>query len=310
MATNGSTGRPTEGTATAWASTCADSTPAPVTPFNEDGSVDYDAIQRLGSWLGSFPDVKGLVVLGHAGEGTFLTPEEQVAVIKAFVKSVDGKIPIIAGITGEGTEVAAIEAKRAKDAGAAAGLLYPSHGWLRFGYQPGAPQDRYKRVVRAQRPASHPLPIPRQYQGDLQLADDARHFGPAGRIRHEERCAEHAQVGYRDSCHPKAAARAPDPHMPRRVSVAHRLRRGRDASRLRDHRTGALKRADPRWQGPGLSQGPCHPRYLAAGDQGGLSPWLAHGRHCCVETRLGGARDPEACDRPIALVAIGEGCRG
>src|SRR5262245_47390997 len=47
--------------------------PAPVTPFNLDGSVDYAAIQRLGSWLGSIPGVKGLVVLGHAGEGTFLT---------------------------------------------------------------------------------------------------------------------------------------------------------------------------------------------------------------------------------------------
>lgn len=121
-------------------------TPAPVTPFSKDGSVDYEAIQRLGSWLGSIDGVKGLVVLGHAGEGTFLTPDEQVLVIKAFVKSVDNKIPIIAGITGEGTEVAAFEAKRAKEAGASAGLLYPSHGWLRFGYQPGAPQDRYKSV--------------------------------------------------------------------------------------------------------------------------------------------------------------------
>lgn len=27
-----------------------------------------------------------------------------------------------------------------------AGLLYPSHGWLRFGYQDGAPQDRYRVV--------------------------------------------------------------------------------------------------------------------------------------------------------------------
>ncbi|KAL1882089.1 hypothetical protein VTK73DRAFT_2498 [Phialemonium thermophilum] len=120
--------------------------PAPVTPFNEDGSVDYDAIQRLGSWLGSIKGVKGLVVLGHAGEGTFLTSQEQVEVIKAFAKSVDYKVPIIAGITGEGTEVATLEARRAKEAGAAAGLLYPSHGWLRFGYQPGAPQDRYRRV--------------------------------------------------------------------------------------------------------------------------------------------------------------------
>ncbi|OJJ77786.1 hypothetical protein ASPBRDRAFT_37032 [Aspergillus brasiliensis CBS 101740] len=121
-------------------------TPAPVTPFTPDGAVDYEAIQRLGSWLGGIEGVKGLVVLGHAGEGTFLTTEEQISVIKAFVKSVDNKIPIIAGITGEGTEVAALEAKRAKEAGAAAGLLYPSHGWLRFGYQPGAPQDRYRRV--------------------------------------------------------------------------------------------------------------------------------------------------------------------
>lgn len=120
--------------------------PAPVTPFTEDGRVDYDAIQRLGSWLGSLEGIKGLVVLGHAGEGTFLAPQEQVDVIKAFVKSVNNKLPIIAGITGEGTEVAAREAKRAKEAGAQAGLLYPSHGWLRFGYQPGAPQDRYKAV--------------------------------------------------------------------------------------------------------------------------------------------------------------------
>lgn len=90
--------------------------PAPVTPFTREGAIDYEAIERLGSWLGHQKGVKGLVVLGHAGEGTFLTQDEQVATIKAFVKSVDNKIPIIAGITGEGTEVAALEAKRAKEA--------------------------------------------------------------------------------------------------------------------------------------------------------------------------------------------------
>nr|OQO29539.1 hypothetical protein B0A51_02631 [Rachicladosporium sp. CCFEE 5018] len=121
-------------------------TPAPVTPFTESGEVEYDAIQRLGSWLGSIEGVTGLVVLGHAGEGTFLTQDEQEDVIRAFVRSVNDRIPIIAGITGVGTEVAALEAKRAVAAGAKAGLLYPSHGWLRFGYQDGAPQDRYKVV--------------------------------------------------------------------------------------------------------------------------------------------------------------------
>jgi 4-hydroxy-tetrahydrodipicolinate synthase len=121
-------------------------TPAPVTPFTRDGDVDYDAIQRLGSWLGSVDGVKGLVVLGHAGEGTFLTQDEQVRVIAAFNDSVDGRLPIIAGITGEGTAVSVEEARRAVDAGASAGLVYPSHGWLRFGYQDGAPQDRYKAI--------------------------------------------------------------------------------------------------------------------------------------------------------------------
>lgn len=121
-------------------------TPAPVTPFTRDGDVDYAAIQRLGSWLGSVDGVKGLVVLGHAGEGTFLTQDEQVRVIAAFKDSVDSRLPIIAGITGEGTAVSVEEAKRAVDAGASAGLVYPSHGWLRFGYQDGAPQDRYKAI--------------------------------------------------------------------------------------------------------------------------------------------------------------------
>ena len=120
--------------------------PAPVTPFTPDGAVDFAAIQRLGSWLGSIEGVKSLVVLGHAGEGTFLTRDEQAQVIRAFIESTNGRIPVVAGITLEGTKVAAEEAKRAVDAGAAAGLVYPSHGWLRFGYQNGAPQDRYRAI--------------------------------------------------------------------------------------------------------------------------------------------------------------------
>ena len=120
--------------------------PAPVTPFTRDGAVDYPAIHRLGKWLASVQGVKSLTVLGHAGEGTFLERDEQFKVIEAFRESVGNRIPIIAGITLEGTQVAVAEAKRAVEAGASAGLVYPSHGWLRFGYQKGAPQDRYKAI--------------------------------------------------------------------------------------------------------------------------------------------------------------------
>jgi len=120
--------------------------PAPVTPFTRDGDVDHAAIKKLGAWLGSFSEVKGLTVLGHAGEGTFLSPDERASVIRSFVASTEGRIPVIAGITLEGTKVATEEAKRAVKAGASAGLVYPSHGWLRFGYQKGAPQDRYRAI--------------------------------------------------------------------------------------------------------------------------------------------------------------------
>ena len=120
--------------------------PAPVAPFTTDGEVDYAAIARLGGWLGSIDGVKSLVVLGHAGEGTFLTEKEQLDVIRAFVDSTEGRIPVIAGITKEGNKTAALEAKDAVAAGATAGLVYPSHGWLRFGYQPGAPQTRYRDI--------------------------------------------------------------------------------------------------------------------------------------------------------------------
>ncbi len=121
--------------------------PAPVTAFKRNGDVDFDANVRIAKWLATFEDVKSLVILGHAGEGTFLTEGERLDLIRAYAGAVD--VPIIAGITGEGTKVAAEEAKKCKDAGATGALVYPNHGWLRFGFQKGAPQDRYKAIWEA-----------------------------------------------------------------------------------------------------------------------------------------------------------------
>ncbi len=120
--------------------------PAPVTAFTREGDVDHDANTRVANWLASVPGVTSLVILGHAGEGTFLTSEEQVALVRTYHEAVGDRLPIVAGITGEGTKVAAEEAKRAAAAGATGALVYPSHGWLRFGFQDGAPQERYKAI--------------------------------------------------------------------------------------------------------------------------------------------------------------------
>ena len=176
--------------------------PAPVTPFTRDGEVDHAAIQRLGSWLGSFQGVKGLVVLGHAGEGTFLTPDEQTAVIESFVKSVDGKIPVIAGITLEGTKVAALEAQAGRQgrSGGRAGL---SLAWLAaLRLSEGSAAGPLSRDLPGERSAADPVPISGRDQSDLQPRDPARHRGAAGRVRHEERRAQHAPVGHRNSGRP------------------------------------------------------------------------------------------------------------
>src|SRR3712207_9540109 len=69
-------------------------TPAPVTAFTRDGDVDHAANAKLAQWLVSVDGVKGLVLLGHAGEGTYLTPDEQVALIRTVVEAVDGQVPV------------------------------------------------------------------------------------------------------------------------------------------------------------------------------------------------------------------------
>lgn len=121
--------------------------PAPVTLFKDNGDVDYDANARLAKWLASIDGVKSLVILGHAGEGTFLTHDEQLELIRVYKDATP--LPVVAGITGEGTKVAELEAKEKYDAGATAALVYPNHGWLRFGYQKGAPQTRYQAVAQS-----------------------------------------------------------------------------------------------------------------------------------------------------------------
>lgn len=120
--------------------------PAPITAYRQDGSLDHEANARVARWLASIKGVTGLAILGHAGEGTYLTEDERLEMIRVYAEAVDGAVPIIAGITGEGTMVAVAEAKKAKAAGALGALVYPNHGWLRFGFQKGAPQERYRAI--------------------------------------------------------------------------------------------------------------------------------------------------------------------
>jgi len=73
-----------------------------ITPFNEDGSVDYKALVRLVDYqLQNGADF--LVVLGTTAETATLTAQEQSAIIKQVVTQVRSKIPIILGVGGNNT---------------------------------------------------------------------------------------------------------------------------------------------------------------------------------------------------------------
>lgn len=67
-----------------------------VTPFNEDGTINYDVLGMLLDFhLENQTDA--IVIVGTTGEASTLTDEEQVEVVDYTVKKINGKIPVIAG---------------------------------------------------------------------------------------------------------------------------------------------------------------------------------------------------------------------
>ena len=75
---------------------------AMITPFMNNGDVDYAALSRLIDYqLQNGTDY--LVVLGTTAETSTLTQEEQEKVIQLFVSKVKGQIPIVLGVGGNNT---------------------------------------------------------------------------------------------------------------------------------------------------------------------------------------------------------------
>lgn len=94
---------------------------AMVTPFSEDGSVNYDAGVKLANWLlnnGS----DGLVVEGSTGEAATMTMEEKIKFMETIVKAIKGRAPIVAG-AGTNCTATTIELAQAMEATGVDGLL-------------------------------------------------------------------------------------------------------------------------------------------------------------------------------------------
>ena len=88
-----------------------------VTPFFSDGSVNYDELDKLIEYqIKNSTDA--IVICGTTGEASTLSHEEHVDVIKHCVKTVNGRVPVIAGTGSNSTETAIYLSQEAEKAGA------------------------------------------------------------------------------------------------------------------------------------------------------------------------------------------------
>lgn len=93
-----------------------------ITPFHEDGSVDYERFGELIEYqIANRTDA--IIVCGTTGESATLTHEEHLDVIRYCVKKVDHRIPVIAGTGSNCTETAVYLSTEAEKIGADALLL-------------------------------------------------------------------------------------------------------------------------------------------------------------------------------------------
>ena len=93
-----------------------------VTPFFEDGSVDYESFGRLIDFQIA-AGIDAIVVAGTTGEGSTLSDEEHRDVMKYCVDRVAHRVPVIAGTGSNDTAYAIDLTKAACEMGADAMLL-------------------------------------------------------------------------------------------------------------------------------------------------------------------------------------------
>lgn len=87
-----------------------------ITPFHEDGSVNYEVFaQQIDYQIENGTDA--IIVCGTTGEAATLSHEEHLDVIRYCVKHVAGRIPVVAGTGSNCTETAIYLSREAEKAG-------------------------------------------------------------------------------------------------------------------------------------------------------------------------------------------------
>lgn len=88
-----------------------------VTPMNEDGSINFDALGRLIDFnIDNGTDA--IVICGTTGESSTMTDEEHIECIRYAVEKTAKRVPVIAGTGSNHTEYAVNLSKKAQELGA------------------------------------------------------------------------------------------------------------------------------------------------------------------------------------------------
>jgi 4-hydroxy-tetrahydrodipicolinate synthase len=97
-----------------------------VTPLASDGSVDEPAIGRLIEHVLD-GGVHGVLALGSTGESASLDEPARRKVLRAVVKAVAGRVPVICGVVQSQLAAARAEVRAASELGAMAALVTPPY---------------------------------------------------------------------------------------------------------------------------------------------------------------------------------------
>lgn len=97
------------------------------TPFTENGAIDWPSVDRMIEfYLGH--RVQGMTILGMMGEAQKLSDSEAAELVRYILGRVDGRVPVIVGVSSPGTAALVKLSKLSMDAGAAGVMIAPMVG--------------------------------------------------------------------------------------------------------------------------------------------------------------------------------------
>lgn len=94
------------------------------TPFTDTGALDEQSIDRLTDFYLE-KRVAGITILGMMGESHKLTSEESRRVVTRYLSRVNGRIPVVVGVSAPGTDPLLQFANEVMDMGAAGVMVAP-----------------------------------------------------------------------------------------------------------------------------------------------------------------------------------------